>query len=381
MAIPNNRTVVVLGSDGYTGWPITCRLLSEGYDVIGIDDLSGRRYRGESVVPIASHEERREAAEEAFPGDYEWWAVDVTTDGLHPVLSGYEFDAVVNVAQIPSAPYSMESYENAWRTQENNIRGSLNLYWTLRDLDRTETHVVQLATMGEYGQPPYPIPEGFDDDGRPAPKEPGSLYHSSKVATTVNSLFLSRTWVVPTTEVYQGIIYGISTEATDADPDLRTRFDVDEAFGTVLNRFTGQAATDHALTVYGAGGQKRAMLSLQDCVNCIALLVENPPDPSSESPAYSYPYRAVNQFDGSHRVRDLADMVNEETGAYVSHVENPREEDETDHYYDPVREVLPALGYEPTRSIEEEFRRTYEAVEDHADRIDPETLFPETEWV
>lgn len=375
---PDDGPILVLGADGYTGWPFVCRLLDAGYRVHGVDDLSGRTYRGDSVTPLAGHVQRSHAADLAFDGEYSYdVGLDVTSyRGLRASLASIQPTTVVNLAQIPSAPYSMRGADAAWEVHRNNVRGSLNLYWALHELG-LDAHVVQLATMGEYGTPETGIPEGFLADGRPAPKEPGSLYHSAKCATTVNTLFLSRLWDVPTTEVYQGIVYGVTTDATERDERLRTRFDCDEAFGTVLNRFTAQAAVDHPLTIYGEGGQKRAMLSLQDCVRCLHLLVENPP--SADGPG-RHPYRAVNQFDGAHRVRDLAEMVAEETGASYRHVENPRVEDESDHEYDPEREVLDALGYEPARGIREEFRRTFDAVSEHVDRIDEETLSPTTDW-
>lgn len=367
--------ILVLGSDGYTGWPLTCRLLENGYDVFGIDNLT-RRDRTTSVTPIQSHSKRATVANEAFDGDYEFRVGDTRSyEAIATLLEAEEPDTVVNLAQIPAAPYSMGSPARAWEVQQNNVRGALNLYWAIQRLDIPTPHVVQLATMGEYGTPESGIPEGFLEDGRPAPKEPGSFYHASKVAATVNTLFAARTWDIPTTEIYQGIVYGVSPYH-DLDAALGTRFDVDETWGTVLNRFTAQAAADQPLTVYGAGGQKRAMLSLSDCVQCLELAIENPPARWDDR----YPYRAINQFDEAHRVRDLADMVHSFTGAEIAFVENPRAEDDSDHDYDPEREILDELGYEPTRSIEDEFRRAFAVVEEHVDRIDDEALWPSTSW-
>jgi len=364
--------VVVLGSDGYTGWPLVARLLDHGHRVHGIDHCGAREYRGRSVTPIDEHATRAAIANETLDGTYSYdTGLDVTRyRGLRAALSKHDPDAIVNLAQIPSAPYSMRGPADAWDTHRNNVQGSLNLLWALKELDRTDTHVVQLATMGEYGTPEAGIPEGFLPDGRPAPKEPGSFYHASKVATTVNTIFAARAWGLPVTECYQGIVYGVHTDATDRDPALRTRFDADATWGTVLNRFTAQAAVGHPLTVYGEGGQCRAMLSLQDCVRCIHLLLENPPEG----------YRAVNQFDGAYRVREVADMVADETGADVTTVENPRVEDDSAHAFDPERGVLDELGYAPERSIREELRRTYATVCEHRERIDTDSLSPRTVW-
>lgn len=346
-------TIVILGCDGYTGYPLYDHLRRNNHDVIGVDNLNARIYRGQSVLPIEPPSDRY--------NDDEFTPIDITDyNGLTKILRKHDPDTVVNLAQIPAAPYSMRSINLAWHTQENNIRGALNLYWAIHELG-LDTHVVQLATMGEYGcYDDAPIPEGFLEDGRPAPKDPGSFYHASKVAATVNTYFAAKTWGIPTTEIYQGIVYGVPEHAD-------TRFDVDGVWGTVLNRFTAQAAVGEPLTVYGRGGQKRAMLSLTDCIQCLTLAINNPPTPEGVG---RYPYRAINQFDGAYRVRELAELVSDKTGAEITHVENPRVEDDSEHYYWPEREVLDRLGYEPTRSIGEEFDRAYSAVTRHAGRVE-----------
>lgn len=366
--------VLILGNDGYTGWALTCHLLGEGYDVVGVDTHFRREEAEHSITPIADPHERYEAAGAVYDGFYENGTVDITDrDALMRTIELTEPQAIVNLAQIPAAPFSMRSSQAAWFTQENNIKGALNLVWALREYDE-EVPVVQLATMGEYGTPDEPIPEGFLEDGRPAPKSPGSFYHASKVNATVNTYFAAETWGLPVTEIYQGIVYGLPHVA---DERLLTRFDADATWGTVLNRFTAQAVAERPLTVYGQGGQKRAMLPIDDCVRCIQLAIENPP---SEDGPGEYPYRAINQFQESHRVRELAEMVQSFTGADIAHIENPREEDDSDHFYDPEREVLDELGYEPSATVEDVFRRTYNVVEDHRDRIVTDELLPETYW-
>lgn len=375
--VEDQRPILVLGADGYTGWPITCRLLDAGYDVVGVDSYDGRDYRGDSIVPISGPASRIVAAREAYDGHLKLVAGDVTEYWwLSNLINDTDPTAVVNVAQIPAAPYSMAGIQQAWRVQENNIRGALNLLWALQNTDQTDTHVVQLATMGEYPVGDD-IPEGWTEEEQPTPKRPGSLYHASKVNTTVNTLFLSETWDIPVTEVYQGIIFGVQTEALSKVDGLNTRFDADSTFGTVVNRFTAQAAVDHPLTVYGKGGQKRAMLPLQHCVECIQRLVETPPAPDAPG---TYPYRPVNQFERAWRVNEVAEMISDKTGTDIVHIENPRQEDESDHDYDPDREVLDELGYTGSGSLEQEFDRTYPVVEDHTDRISTESLRPDTEW-
>jgi UDP-sulfoquinovose synthase len=367
--------VAILGSDGYTGWCLATFLLERGHDVVGVDDFTRRTEAAPSVTPIADHADRSETANEAFDGDYQFSELDIAEyDALEEFIETADPASIVNLAQIPAAPYSMVSVDHAWGTQQNNIEGALNLMWALRNLDRRDTHVVQLATMGEYGAPDTPIPEGFLDDGRPAPKSPGSLYHASKVNTTVNSRFCSETWDIPVTEIYQGIVYGLPETH---DETLLTRFDVDAVWGTVLNRFTAQAAIGEPLTVYGKGGQKRAMLSIDDCIRCLTLALENPPGPGVPG---RHPYRAINQFDESYRVKELADMVADHTGAEIAHLENPREEDDSEHFYDPDREVLDQLGYEPSATVEAVFKRTYDVVNAYTDRIPVEELRPDVYW-
>ena len=367
--------VAVLGSDGYTGWSLTCHLLERGYDVVGVDDFTRRTAAEPSVTPLADHETRAKAANEAFDGDYAFTELDIADyDALEAWLERETPAGIVNLAQIPAAPYSMISVDHAWETQQNNVEGALNLMWALRNLDRRDTHVVQLATMGEYGTPEVPIPEGFLDDGRPAPKSPGSLYHASKVNATVNTRFCAETWDIPVTEIYQGIVYGLP--AVD-DDRLLTRFDVDAVWGTVLNRFTAQAAAGEPLTVYGRGGQKRAMLPIDDCVRCLTLALEHPPGPDVPG---RHPYRAINQFAESHRVHEVAAFVADHTGAEIAHLENPRKEDDSDHFYEPEREVLDQLGYEPSTTVEAVFERTYAVVERFADRIPVEALRPDVYW-
>lgn len=371
-------TVAVLGDMGYTGWPLTCELLAGGATVVGVDNGSRRRRAAPSVTAIASADTRHDRANEVYDGTYYHYAFDIRdASKLESVLRDHEPSTVVNLAQVPSAPFSMESAENAWETQANNVRGSLSLLWTLYRLDMTDTHIVQLATMGEYPAG-NDIPEGFVDgmDDCPAPKLPGSFYHASKCHMTTNTIFASRLWGIPVSEIYQGIVYGLTAGSPHSDA-LVTRFDMDATWGTVINRFTAQAALGMDLTVYGRGGQKRAMLPLSDCLACLQLAIETPPSPGAPG---KYPYRAINQFQGAYRVREVAELVADITGAGIQHIDNPRTEDDSDHDYDPERNVLDNLGYEPTRSLATEIEDTYELVCEHTDRIHRDELLPETTW-
>lgn len=384
------QTVLVLGVDGYTGFPLSVRLLRDGYDVVGGDHFF-RRSKADSVTPIASPNQRMAAVRNHLDvrGDYYWVPIDATDySAVRELVRYVDPDAVVNLAQIPSAPYSMRDATSAWVVQENNVRGSLNLFWALRDLGKTDTHVVQLATMGEYGVYPEgrPIPEGFTEEGLPAPKDPGSYYHISKAQATANTFFAAKTWGVPTTEVYQGIVYGVTPfdgdadlrEAAFEDPRLLTRFDVDDVWGTVINRFTAQAVAGKELTVYGDGTQQRAILPLSECVECLSLALANPPTPEEDD---HYPYRAVNQFGEVYRIKDLAEAVAYESGlgGEIDHLyPNPRGDD-FEHSYDPDREALDRLGYEPGRSVLSTVRETADVIEQHQHRL-PNDFRPTIDW-
>lgn len=380
-------TVLILGGDGYTGFPLSLLLYRLGASIV-IGDNWFRRETVSSVTPIASPTWRMIAARETYGGGT-YYSVPIDTrdyEDLREFIRYVDPDHIVNLAQIPSAPYSMKGPVEAWEVQESNVRGSLNLLWALRELGKVDTHVVQLATMGEYGTPEEGIPEGFLPDGRPAPKDPGSFYHASKVQATTNTLFASRTWGIPVTEVYQGIVYGLRPfprrigGGSVEDERLLTRFDVDEAFGTVINRFTAQAVSGMNLTVYGEGRQKRAILPLRECVDCLTRLLENPPHPDR---AGGYPYRAVNQFGEAWRIDELAELIAYHSGIQqsigIDHLPNPREEDDSEHSYDPEREVLDDLGYNPSTRLAEEVQATAAILRDYKDRL-PTDYRPTTEW-
>jgi len=379
--------ILVLGADGYLGFPLSINLASRGYSVVGIDNLLRRnlvaKVGGKSVTRIYEPYEREKAINDQFSGEYKFIFGDITDYFfLREIIIEEEPDAIANLAQIPSAPYSQMGIKEAWETQRNNEKGTLNLLWILKDMDKT-IPVVQIATMGEYGFPAWgELPEGFMEieyKGRkdivPVPKNPGSFYHCSKVNMTTNTIFASKIWDLKFTEIYQGVVYGVSL-FEDVDPRLMTRYDVDECWGTCLNRFCAQAVIGHPLTVYGKGGQKRGWLSIKDSIQAITLALEKPPKEN---------YRAINQFAETYRVRELADIVKrvgEEMGynVRIKHIPNPRVEIEEDHYYNPTNKTLKSLGFRQTQSIEAEVRETMEIIDKYKFRIRKELLIPRIRW-
>ena len=304
--------VLILGGDGYLGWPTALRFSAGGHEVSVLDNFSRRRWHREhgtdTLTPIRELEERIAAWAE-LTGDHIRSYVGAVEDGdfLDEVVAETRPEAVIHYGEQASAPYSMMSRERAVETQHTNVIGTLNLLFSLRD-HVPDAHLVKLGTMGEYGTPNIDIEEGYIDiehkgrtDTLPFPKLPGSLYHCSKVHDSTNLHFACRIWGLRATDLNQGVVYGIETEETARDERLITRFDYDEIFGTVLNRFCAQAVIGHPLTVYGSGGQTRGFLNIRDTLRCVELAVENPADRGE--------FRVFNQFTEQFSVNELAALV------------------------------------------------------------------------
>jgi UDP-sulfoquinovose synthase len=274
------------------------------------------------------------------------------------VISNTWPDCIVHLAQQPSAPFSMVDRQHAIYTQHNNIEGTLNILYAIRELV-PRCHLLKLGTLGEYGTPNLEIPEGFFDveyrgrkDRLPFPRQPNSIYHLSKVHDSANIQFASRVWGVAATDIMQGIVYGTRTNEM-VDTSLFTRFDFDESFGTVVNRFCAEAIIGHPLTLYGKGNQKRGFIDLVDSIQCMTLAVENPPDMGE--------YRVFNQLDQVYNLAELAETVvhvAKKLGLNIesTSIPNPRLEKE-EHYYEVEHIRLKNLGFQPTRPIEESIQQ------------------------
>src|SRR5438067_7744320 len=301
--------VIVFGADGYLGWPTSLHLSARGHDVIAADNLIRRRWDvlcgTESLVPIASMKRRVERWKALTGREIKWEKLDLTSlADTTALITQYQPEAVVHFAEQRSAPYSMISASHAVETQVNNVVGTLNLLFALRE-SAPDCHLVKLGTMGEYGTPNIDIEEGFieiEHNGRrdrlPFPKQPGSFYHLTKVHDSHNIQFACRAWGLRATDLNQGVVYGVVTQQTVRDPRLVNRFDYDAVFGTALNRFCVQAAIGHPLTVYGRGGQTRGFLDIRDTVRCVQLAILNPPSHGE--------YRVFNQFTEQFGVLELA---------------------------------------------------------------------------
>jgi UDP-sulfoquinovose synthase len=379
--------ILILGGDGYLGWPTALRFSAAGHEVSVLDNFARRRWHTEhgsgSLTPILSLEERIEAWQE-LSGTRIRSYIGGAEDGkfLEEVVAETRPEAVVHYGQQPSAPYSMLSRERAVETQHANVIGNLNLLFAIRD-HAPEAHLVKLGTMGEYGQPEIDIEEGYIEiehkgrrDTLPFPKLPGSLYHCSKVHDSTNIHFATRTWGLRATDLNQGVVYGIETAESATDERLITRFDYDELFGTVLNRFCVQAVIGHPLTVYGSGHQTRGFLNIRDTLACVELAVQNPAEAGE--------FRVYNQFTEQFSVLELAQLVKhaaEHLGYEVSleHLDNPRVEKE-EHYYNAVHTKLLDLGLEPTLLREELIESVIGTIERHKGNVIEASIDPRTRW-
>ena len=379
--------ILILGGDGYLGWPTALRFSARGHEVSVVDNFSRRRWveaqGSDSLTPIAPLQERIEAWE-GISGKRILSYVGAVEDGdfLDSVVAETRPEAVVHYGQQASAPYSMASREQAVETQQANVIGNLNLLFSIRD-HVPDCHLVKLGTMGEYGQPEIDIEEGYIEiehkgrrDTLPFPKLPASLYHCSKVHDSTNIHFACRTWGLRATDLNQGVVYGIETDETAADERLVTRFDYDEVFGTVLNRFCLQAVIGHPLTVYGSGGQTRGFLNIRDTLNCVELAVQNPADGGE--------FRVFNQFTEQFSVLGLAELV-KQAGEHlgysveIQHCDNPRVEKEQ-HYYNAIHTKLLDLGLEPTLLGEELVESMIHKIELHKERAIESAIDPRTRW-
>jgi UDP-sulfoquinovose synthase len=379
--------IIVLGADGYLGWPTALHLSAKGHDVVAVDNLVRRRWDRRcgthSLVPIASMERRVARWAELSGRRIDWRKLDLCdADAVTELVRDTAPEAVVHFAEQRSAPYSMLSRAHAVETQVNNVVGTLNLLFALRD-HAADCHLVKLGTMGEYGTPNIDIEEGFIDithngrsDRLPFPKQPGSMYHLSKVHDSHNIHFTCRIWGLRATDLNQGVVYGSQTPETALHSELATRFDYDGIWGTVLNRFCAQAAIGLPLSIHGKGGQTRGFLDIRDTVACVELATVNPPKAGE--------YRVFNQFTEQFSIVDLAARVRDARAAHgldteIVHQHNPRVELDT-HYYNAKHQHLLDLGLQPHALADTLIEDVIALVQRHSARVRPHTLVSAVDW-
>jgi len=389
------KNVFITGVDGYLGWSLAQYLAAQGYTISGIDDWQ-RRFSwvpscgADSAVPISPPQERIQAFKEHFGKQHfehvgpEAYGNVVRYANLCSILKDFKPDVLVNLAQMPSAPFSMKDFDHANATYINNMGTIMSVLWAIKDVC-PHVPVITIGTAGEYGTPGIKITEGdvkIEVDGRsaelPFPKTPASLYHATKVASTVVLERACVWWGLAATDIMQGVVYGVRHEHMPDDPRMANRMDFDECFGTAINRFVIQAIIGHPLTVYGAGTQKRGFLPLRDSMRCLQLLIDNPPDGGK--------VRIINQYDQVYSILELAEAVQEVAREFgfdsqIENVVNPRWELEK-HFYEMEREKLVQLGYTPKGELKSELRNMFEVLKPHRERLEAfrSSVAPKTTW-
>ncbi len=380
--------ILILGGDGYLGWPTTMFFANKGHQVLSIDNLSKRKieseYGIEPLNDISTFKKRVNYWNKNQSNKINYRVLDLLNyKMLYEVLDEFKPEAIIHYAEQPSAPYSMASRDKAVFTQYNNVIGNLNLLFAMRK-HCPSSHLIKLGTLGEYGTPNIDIEEGWleiEHKGRKDkvlyPKKPGSFYHLSKVHDSNNIEFACRIWGTRCTDLNQGLVYGLKTEEIDYDyENLATSFHYDSIFGTVINRFITQTALGKPMTIYGNGSQKRGFLNIRDTIKCIDLALNNPPKNGE--------FRVFNQFtdflsltDMSNKIKNFAKKNN--IKADILNVENPRVEDEN-HYYNPKNSSLISLGLKPIEFDDKQIENIFKIVKANLDRINQDTLEPNIKW-
>ncbi len=379
--------VLILGGDGYLGWPTAMHFAALGHDVCVIDNYLRRNIaqqtQSEALMPTPNLHKRAEIFQSLTGhsirveiGD----CADYRT--LSNLFADFLPETVIHYAEQPSAPYSMMGFEEATLTLNNNLNATMNLIWAVME-HTPDCHVVKLGTMGEYGTPNIDIEEGWIDiehKGRTGrflyPRAAGSLYHTTKVLDTDLLWFYVRTYNLRVTDLMQGPVYGLSTTETDLDSRLNPNFHYDDIFGTAVNRFLVQAVAGIPLTVYGKGGQVRGYLNLKDTLQCVQLAVD--------TPVAAGDLRILNQFTETFSVNDLASRI-ERVGnsmglsVEVKSIPNPRKEPE-DHYYNPAHSGLMELGLQPNYMTDDVVAAMLEEVIAYKDYIDVSRIMPRVKW-
>lgn len=380
--------VLILGGDGYLGWPTAMHLSAHGHNVAVVDNYLRRNIcreeNSEALWPVPNLHERVRLWEDKsgfkikiYLGDLAVW--DVVAD----VFQDFQPDAVVHYAEQPSAPYSMLNRRAASLTLNNNLQVTANTVFAVREFC-PDAHIVKLGTMGEYGTPNIDIEEGWLDvehKGRSHrflyPRQASSLYHTTKIMDTDLLWFYVRMWDLRVTDLMQGPVYGVFTDETGDEERLLPFFNYDELFGTVLNRFAVQAVGGYPLTVYGQGGQTRGYLNIKDTLSCVRLAINTPADRGQ--------LRIFNQFTETFSVNQLAEMVQragESMGLDVAikNLPNPRKELE-EHYYNPVHTGLLEFGLQPNYLTDDVLIALMRFVLKYKHCIDFSAIFRGVKWV
>jgi len=379
--------VMILGGDGYLGWPTAMHFAAAGHQVLVVDNylrrVVARSTQSEPLFEAPNLQDRADVFG-SVRGQQIEVAIGDCSDMifLDPLFARFLPDAVIHYAEQPSAPYSMRGFHEAQLTLRNNLGVTFNLIWVILHHKR-DCHIVKLGTMGEYGTPNIDIEEGWieiEHNGRQDkflfPRQAGSLYHTTKVLDTDLLWFYVRTYGIRVTDLMQGPVYGLSTWECEGNLRLLPNFHYDDIFGTVVNRFLVQAVAGVPLTVYGKGGQTRGYLNLKDTLQCVRLAVETPAAPGE--------LRVFNQFTELFTVNQLADRVKRVGSAMglpveIKSIPNPRKERE-EHYYNAKHSGLLELGLQPHYMTDDVLAAMLETIIPHKADIDAKKIMPRIRW-
>jgi len=379
--------VLVLGADGYLGWPTSMYFSRKDHEIIAIDNYFKRTVAAEldskALIPSPDLLQRAKIWQELTGREIRVRVGDITDYSfISDIFAEFKPEMVIHYAEQPSAPYSMMDRDKAALTVQNNLIGTLNIVHAVKE-HTPECHIIKLGTMGEYGTPNIDIEEGWIDiehKGRKDkflfPRQGGSVYHTTKIQDTDLLWFYVRTWGLRVTDLMQGPVYGLSTDEADLDSRLLPNFHYDEIFGTVLNRFLVQAIAGYPLTVYGKGTQIRGCLNIRDTLSCVYLSATNPAEPGE--------LRVFNQMTEAFSVNQLAEKVRkvgQKLGYQVEikNIENPRVEKE-EHYYNPTYSGLLELGLTPHYLTDDALEGMFKVVDQYKKQINRDAIFRGIKW-